>query len=184
MSAPTAVAVPLDAAPDERRDRLAALFDAHEDRLYRLARRLTANQDEARDLVQDTFIRTARCWRSVPPGTAREKAWLVRVLVNIQRDHWRKTAVRQRAAATLRAETEHSRATPESVLIARQSVWTALDRLHPRRRAILVMHELDGLAPAQIASCLGVSTMTVRWHLSMARRELRAALAPHLGGRT
>jgi RNA polymerase sigma-70 factor (ECF subfamily) len=182
MSAPPAVAVPLDAPADERRDRLAALFDAHEDRLYRLARRLTANPDEARDLVQDTFIRVARSWRSVPTGAAREEAWLVRVLVNIRRDEWRKTAVRKRAAVTLRAEVEPGPATPESVLIARQSVWTALDRLHPRRRAILVMHEIEGVTVTRIASCLGVNTMTVRWHLSMARRELRAALAPHLGG--
>jgi RNA polymerase sigma-70 factor (ECF subfamily) len=182
MSAPPAIAVPLDAPADERRDRLAALFDAHEDRLYRLARRLTANQDEARDLVQDTFIRIARSWRSVPAGAAREEAWLVRVLVNIRRDEWRKTTVRKRAAAALRADLEPSPATPESMLIARQSVWTALDRLHPRRRAILVMHELDGSTVAGIASCFGVSTMTVRWHLSMARRELRAALAPHRGG--
>src|SRR6266699_6934265 len=77
-------------------DRLAALFDAHHDRLYRLARRLAPNADDALDLVQETFLKAARSPASVPPGLASEEAWLVRVLINIRRDQWRKTAVRRR----------------------------------------------------------------------------------------
>ena len=42
---------------------------------------------------------------------------------------------------------------------------------HPGRRAIVVMHELEGLTPRAIASLLGLSALTVRWHLSMARRD-------------
>ena len=61
-------------------DRVAALFDAHHHRLYRLARRLTRSADEALDLVQETFLRAARAPRSVPLGADREEAWLVRVL--------------------------------------------------------------------------------------------------------
>src|SRR4051812_15005786 len=72
-------------------DRLAAMFDAHYDRLYRLARRLTPNGDDALDLVQETFLRAARAISSVP-DPASEEAWLVRVLVNIRRDQWRKDA--------------------------------------------------------------------------------------------
>jgi len=72
-----AVALPIDAAPDHRSERLGALFDAHEDRLYRLARRLAASADDARDLVQETFLKAAGSLRSVPRGAAREEAWLV-----------------------------------------------------------------------------------------------------------
>src|SRR5438093_5710636 len=75
-------------------ERLAALFDAH--RLYRLARRLASNAADARDLVQETFLRAAASPGAVPLGSANEEAWLVRVLVNIQRDQWRKAAVRKR----------------------------------------------------------------------------------------
>src|SRR5689334_12992916 len=84
------------ALPDNPTSRLSALFDGHYERLYRLARRLAPTGDAARDLVQDTFLKAARSLRSVPLGAANEEAWLVRVLVNIQRDEWRKSAVRAR----------------------------------------------------------------------------------------
>jgi RNA polymerase sigma factor (sigma-70 family) len=78
-------------------DRLASLFDAHHDRLYRLARRLAPSADDALDLVQETFLKAARSPRSVPHGLTSEEAWLVRVLINIRRDQWRKTVVRKRS---------------------------------------------------------------------------------------
>src|SRR2546428_14183811 len=98
---PAAVVLPVDATPVDRGERLAALFDAHEERLYRLARRLVASADEANDLVQETFLRAAKSLRSVPIGLTKEEAWLVRVLVNIRRDQWRKASVRKRSAALL-----------------------------------------------------------------------------------
>jgi RNA polymerase sigma-70 factor, ECF subfamily len=180
MSAEPAAVLPVDMRSDDRGDRLAALFDAHEDRLYRLARRLAPTADDAEDLVHDTFLRAAKSLRSVPIGLTKEEAWLVRVLVNIRRDQWRKTAVRERSAATLRAEVTSYPSTLESSLIAKRVVWAALDLLKPRRRAIVIMHELEGLSLSAIASLLGVTAMTVQWHLSMGRRDLKRVLLPHM----
>jgi RNA polymerase sigma-70 factor (ECF subfamily) len=185
MSGEPAVLMPPEGdLPDQRRERLAALFDAHENRLYRLARRLSASADEANDLVQDTFVRAASALASVPTGFAKEEAWLVRVLINIQRDQWRRRAVRRRAASTLRADATACPATVESALAAKRAVWSALDRLQPRRRAIVVMHELEGMSPAAIAELVGVTVITVRWHLSMGRRDLKQILAPRMGDTT
>jgi RNA polymerase sigma-70 factor (ECF subfamily) len=83
------------AVPGNPADRLEALFDAHHDRLYRLARRLAPNAEDALDLVQETFLKAARSTKAVPLGPADEEAWLVRVLVNMRRDQWRKAAVRK-----------------------------------------------------------------------------------------
>src|SRR5689334_25356790 len=80
---------------DDSTARIAALFDAHQARLFRLARRLAGSGEDARDLVQETFLRAARSPDSVPPGTSHEEAWLVRVLINICRDRWRQVAVRR-----------------------------------------------------------------------------------------
>lgn len=173
---PIASRLPL-AVQDTAADRIAALFDAHHQRLYRLARRLTASADDALDLVQETFLRAARAPKSVPFGAEREEAWLVRVLVNLRRDQWRHAAVRKRHDFPRPvAEPDH-----EPAVIARATIWRALDRLSPRRRAVVVMHELEGLPVAAIASQLGISTITVRWHLSAGRRDLARVLTSSHG---
>lgn len=165
-------------------DRLSVLFDTHEDKLYRLARRLTRSAEEAEDLLQDTFLKAAQALTQVPAGHSREEAWLVRVLINTCRDQWRKAAVRKRAAPLVLAMTPGAPSSAESALIAKRAVWTALDTLRPRRRAIVILSELEGMAPDAIATLLGVAIITVRWHLSMGRRDLRRALASHMGENT
>jgi len=159
-------------------DRLALLFDVHHDRLYRIARRLVRTRDDALDLVQETFLKAARSPSSIPSGFRQEEAWLVRVLINIQRDQWRKTSTRERYD---RAETATGAADPEADLIAKNMVWEALSILPPRRRAIVVMYELEGLTIPAIASLLGITSITVRWHLSVARRKLTDALKAFRG---
>jgi len=153
-------------------DRLGTLFDIHHPRLLRLARRLSRDADEAHDLVQETFLRAARAPRSIPEGEAAE-AWLVRVLVNIQRDAWRRKSAKKRLDPEGEAEAARPVAQDsEASFVAKSTVWRALERLAPRRRAVIVMYELEGVTITSIARQLGVSAVTVRWHLSMGRREL------------
>jgi len=162
-------------------ERLASLFDVHHGRLYRFARRLTPSADDALDLVQEAFLRAARSPKSIPAGAGNEEAWLVRVLINIRRDQWRKTSVRDRHAASAGSSLAVSGRDPEAALIAKTAVWQALGVLPPRRRAIIVMYELEGLAIPAIAALLGISIITVRWHLSMGRRDLIGVLKRHMG---
>ena len=164
-------------------DRLTALFDLHHARLYRLARRLVPTTDDALDLVQETFLRAAQFPKSIPIGVTNEEAWLVRVLINIRRDQWRKKSVRDRhgTAALERGQLASGGPDPEAVLIARTAVWQALDILPPRRRAVVVMYELEGLTIPGIASLLGISATTVRWHLSMGRHKLTRVLKAYMG---
>ena len=177
---PVADAVPA-VLPTDSAGRLSALVDLHYERLYRLARRLAPGADEARDLVQETFLRAARSVASVPVDPGAAEAWLVRVLVNLRRDAWRKSEVRGRYDAAVRRSPPVA-ADQETAFVARATIWRALDALAPRRRAILVMHELEGLPIPSIASLLGITAITVRWHLSVGRRELARLLAYH-GGR-
>jgi RNA polymerase sigma factor (sigma-70 family) len=151
--------------------RLRHLFDSHHRRLYGLARRLLPSSDDARDLVQDTYVRAAERLSSVPVGTASEEAWLVRILVNLIRDRWRYSAVRARHRHHINHQ-DTARVGAEAAFIAKATVWQALELLPPRRRAVLVMCELEGGSIASVARALGVSAVTVRWHLSVGRREL------------
>ena len=171
-----AMSATADRPTDDTTARLGILFDAHHQRLYRLARRLSRSAEDASDLVQETFLRAARHTASVPEGAGHEEAWLVRVLINLARDRWRQLAVRKRGADDAALSTTPVVADSETALLARSIIWQALDRLPPRRRAIIVLYELEGVGIPAIARLLGVASVTVRWHLSVGRRELAAAV--------
>jgi RNA polymerase sigma-70 factor (ECF subfamily) len=164
----------------EHTARLSALFDAHEERLYRLARRLTANVDDALDLVQETFLKAARSPHSIPHGLRDEEAWLVRILVNVRRDQWRREKIRKRHDRALNPAAIQDD-DPETSFVIRTVVWRALDYLPPRRRAVVTMHEIEGLDTKSIAFLLGISAITVRWHLAQGRRDLARRLKFQLG---
>lgn len=170
------VETPRAADPAER---LGALFDAHHARLYRLARRMVADAEEARDLVQEAFLRAARHFGSVPAEEAGAGAWLSRVVVNLCLDRRRRLEVRRRAAETvLRPVEAAAESGPESRAVARLAVERALATLPPRRRAVVVLHELEERPVAEIARLLDLARVTVRWHLAAGRRDLAAQLLP------
>jgi RNA polymerase sigma-70 factor (ECF subfamily) len=171
-----AMSATADRPADDAAARLGTLFDAHHKRLYRLARRLSRSAEDASDLVQETFLRAARHAASVPQGAGHEEAWLARVLINLARDRWRQMAVRKRGADDAAFSTTPLASDTESALLARSIIWQALERLPPRRRAVIVLYEIEGVAIPAIARLLGVTAVTVRWHLSIGRRELAAAV--------
>lgn len=163
----------LETAATAPTDRLAALFDIHHERLFRLARRLSGDREEARDLVQETFLRAARRPAALPPEASGGEAWLVRTLVNLCRDRYRRLVVRRRAALERREEPPPH---PEAAAVARATIRRALALLPPRRRTVVVLHELEGVPAAAVARLLGISQITVRWHLAAARKQLAAEL--------
>ncbi len=157
--------------------RLEELFEAHHERLYRLARRLLRNADDARDAVQDAYLRAARHADRLPPGEPGGEAWLVRVLVNLCHDRHRRTQRRGKPEA-LTGQEVSSASRPDALTLARLSVEAALADLPPRRRAVVVLHELEERSVEEIAGLLGVARVTVRWHLAAGRKQLARVLAP------
>src|SRR5713101_6334289 len=59
------------------------------DQVYRVARRLVGSREEAEDLMQETYARAFRSWRSYQPGT-NLRAWLLRILTNLNIDRGRR----------------------------------------------------------------------------------------------
>ena len=153
-------------------ERLQHLFELHHARLYRFALRLTRCDDEAMDLVQDAFVRAARDASRVPAGDDAAMSWLVRVVVNLARDRYRRAMVRELFGRLHRAEPHD----PTPALDAAQIVRAALMNLPPRQRAIVALHHLDGEPVSVIASMLGLAQVTVRWHLAAARKRLAELL--------
>ena len=159
-----------------RAERLTNLFDAHQQRLYRLALRLTAEAEEARDLVQETFLRLASQRGALPATDSHAEGWLVKTLVHLCRDRERRLRVRRRYQTSPPPPTSDSSGTPETRVVARDAVQKALARLSPRRRAVIVLHELDDRDTTEIGRLLGLTPVTVRWHLHAARGDLKKIL--------
>lgn len=150
---------------------LGRLFDLYHRRLYALARRMGRDGEESHDLVQEAFLRAARNPERVPRRDGDAEAWLVRVLVNLCKDVRRRQRVRARFAWEVASETVNRRS-PESHSVARATVEAALASLPPRRRACLVLREMEGMSVREVAELMGLQQVTVRWHLAAARREL------------
>ena len=100
----------------------------------------------------------------------------MRTLVNLCRDRYRRLG--REVAGGLRALRREDRTPhhPEEAAVARATVQAALARLSPRRRAVVVLHELEGVPVREVARLLGVAEVTVRWHLLAARRDLASLL--------
>jgi RNA polymerase sigma-70 factor (ECF subfamily) len=158
-------------------ERLELLYDQTHQRLFRLGCRMTGDPDAALDLIQETFLRAAARPAAVPAAGSAAEAWLVRVLINLCRDQYRKQAVRSRTAERIPAGA--AAADPEAAAVARDLVQAALAALAPQRRAVIALCELEELPVREAARLLGVTEVTVRWHLAVGRREMAA----RLGGR-
>jgi RNA polymerase sigma-70 factor, ECF subfamily len=179
VNAPLTTSAILETSPQQTAvERLAGLFDVHHERLFRLACRLAPDREEARDLVQEAFLRAARRPGAVPDGDRPGEAWLVRTLVNLCRDRHRRQGVRSRVHESLRQgeRQEAEQEDPEAAAVIRATVRGALGGLAPRRRAAIVLHELEGVPVREVARLLGIAEVTVRWHLLAARRELARML--------
>ena len=158
-----------------RPEPLDALYREQSQRLLRSLSRRTADREEARDLVQEAFLRAARKPSAVPDGDQSGEAWLVRTLVNLCKDRFRRVSVRSRVHSSMKASEGDPRRIEDEV-VARASVRAALGRLSPRRRAVIALHEIEGAPVREVARLLGISEVTVRWHLLSARKELAGLL--------
>jgi RNA polymerase sigma-70 factor (ECF subfamily) len=157
---------------DTRAETIGKLFDLHHTRLYRLALRMTRGDDEARDLVQECFLRAIEAG-FVPNDETRGERWLVRVLVNLCRDRARRGAVRHSHARDTRSEEAFAPSHPGLDAAVRDAVAA----LPARQRAVVVFHEIEGRTLAEAAQLMGIAAVTARWHLHAALRTLRKELS-------
>jgi len=162
----------MTAGASDPRERLGRLFDRHHLRLHRFALRMTRGDDDALDLVQETFVRAARDHDRIPADDAQAGAWLVRVLVNLLRDRHRRALVRRAFHIDPPQQHDFTKAVD-----ARTAVRAAIAELPPRQRAIVVLHELEERTVNEIAAELNLAAVTVRWHLAAARKRLAGLLA-------
>jgi RNA polymerase sigma-70 factor (ECF subfamily) len=163
------------------------LFRAHRDDVARLAQRMLGRTTDLEDLVQEVFLQVHRSIRDFRHG-ARFSTWLYRVTVNVVLMHRRAAKSRPMFAEAPESAVAIDRRPFADEQLEQQRRVRAfhrlLDRLSEKKRVVFVLHELEGLAPGEIAQIVGSPVLTVRTRLFYARRELLTMLAdePSLAG--
>jgi len=163
------------------------LFREHRQDVARLAQRMLGRKVDLEDIVQEVFLQVHRSIRDFRHG-ARFSTWLYRVTVNVVLMHRRAAKSRPvfNEAPEHVAAIDHRPGADEQVERERRvhAFHRLLDRLSDKKRLVFVLHELEGLAPGEIAKIVGSPVLTVRTRLFYARRELLALLAeePSLAG--
>jgi RNA polymerase sigma-70 factor (ECF subfamily) len=158
------------------------------DQVYRVARRLVGTREEAEDLVQDTYGRAFRSWRSYTPGT-NLRAWLLRILTNLNLDRGRKA---QRTPdmqpieegdyflANKMAESQGEQVLDQERVVeklSQDSIVTALAALPHDFRDTVVLVDIGEFSYADAAEILDIPIGTVMSRLHRGRRLLKQTLA-------
>jgi RNA polymerase sigma-70 factor, ECF subfamily len=154
---------------------------------YTLAVRLTGNDEDARDVVQEAYL---RAWRGLGKfrGEAQFSTWLYRITANTAYSHVNRRR-RHRAVplSDLGTEIADQGATPESTAESAalsSRLTAAVGQLPPKLRAVMVLKDVYGMPHEEIAEQLGISETAAKVRLHRARKQLRDHLYEERGHRT
>jgi RNA polymerase sigma-70 factor (ECF subfamily) len=172
----------------------AALVARYQERVYRLALRLSSNPSDAEEVLQEAFF---QAWRKIDTfrGDARFGTWLYRIATNTAL--MRKRAVRRRPTESLEAllpqfeesgllaDLDYQRSARADELLERaelaQRAREALDLLDENYRAVFVLRDLEEMSTEEAAQVLEITPEAVRQRLHRARLMVRGYLAKMVG---
>src|SRR2546426_4651865 len=169
---------------EEARDRVRFEEEAFDlsDQVYRVARHLAGSREEAEDLMQETYARAFRSWRTFTPGT-NLRAWLLRILTNLNIDRGRRqqrtpqmTSLDEKGDYYLYDRLEEAEGKPldeERVIekLSQDSIVDALAQVPHDFRDVLVLVDIGDFSYADTAQILDIPIGTVMSRLHRARRS-------------
>jgi RNA polymerase sigma-70 factor, ECF subfamily len=164
------------------------IVDRHQRRAFAIALALVRDEQDAREVVQEAFLRVYRGLDTFHGGSS-FFTWLYRIVTNLAIDLIRKPArrdaeldenreIKDEAHIPLLARIDG--ADPLDVVRRREiggRIQQALDALPPYHRGVIVMREIDGLSYEEMAQAMNVSKGTIMSRLFHARQKLQRALA-------
>jgi RNA polymerase sigma-70 factor (ECF subfamily) len=153
------------------------LVERYKKRAYWVAYNVVGDEDDARDIAQEAFIRV---FRSLASFDSRYKffTWLYRIVTNLAVDALRRRGAQKRLSIEEVGELEAAEAAPHDGLERaelRDRVAAVLRELPANYRAVIVLREIEGFSSKEIAGMVGSTHATVRWRLHRARSLFRAA---------
>lgn len=164
-------------------------FMPHINSMYNFAYRLTLDQDDAKDLLQDTYLKAFRFIDSFQQGT-NAKAWLFRILKNSFINDYRKKSKEpskvdyQEVESYYNSEEVDRQLTPDLRVESLQDmigdeISTALNSLDVDFRTVIILCDLEGFKYEEMAKILDIPIGTVRSRLHRARNLLKEKLSEY-----
>jgi RNA polymerase sigma factor (sigma-70 family) len=150
------------------------LFDS----LYNFARWLAQNENDAEDLVQETYLKALRSYASFQPGT-NFRPWIFQILKNTFLSSRSKLERRMTLAIESEEDLPPTSATPESLMIGRSdndAVQFAIEQLPVIYREVILLCDVEDASYREIAEILSIPIGTVMSRLARARKMLRDSL--------
>ena len=170
-------------------EEFSAVVTKHRPQIFRFLLSSTRDVDLAETLTQECFLKAHRNWGSFR-GESSAMTWLMRIAINLQKDHWRNRRMQfwrktQAYAVDLDEASEWLPSGERSVeqhLLARERVGQvakAVEGLSDRQRTVFLLRYVEEMELSEIARATGLNEGTVKAHLSRALARVRA----ELGGR-
>jgi len=156
-------------------------FESEFDYIVRTLRRLGVARDDVEDLAHEVFLVLYRTWDKYD-STRPFRPYVFGIAFRVAANHVRK---RSREVTQSVVEVEDLQPGPERLLEtakARALILNALERVPLRRRAVLVMHDIDQLKMGEIAESLSIYRFTGYSRLRKARKEFASAITSLLRG--
>ena len=180
---PSPAPAPSPPSPEERRAGFEREALVHLDSLYRLALRLSGNEADAEDLVQEAMLRAYRSWERYTPGT-NAKGWLLTILRHLFINEYRRKRRHPESVdldtiepyALLDEKQEEDPQTEFFDRIVDEEVLRAVDQLPEAFREAVMLSDVEGLSYEEIAKVLEVPVGTVKSRLYRGRRQLQGKL--------
>jgi RNA polymerase sigma-70 factor, ECF subfamily len=151
-----------------------SLYDAHVDRVYRLAYRMAGEDDLARDFTQETFVRVHQRLGQFR-GESAFGTWLHAIAVSVSLNGLRRRR-RDAARETDLEGMELGYSPSQTGAEIKERLGQAIDGLPEIYRTVFLMHDLEGFNHQEIAAALDMAEGTSKARLSRARAKLRTAL--------
>jgi RNA polymerase sigma-70 factor (ECF subfamily) len=187
MAAGTALeAMTMATAQEIAAEEFSAVVTKHRPQIFRFLLSSTRNVDLAETLTQECFLKAHRNWGSFR-GESSAMTWLMRIAINLQKDHWRNRRMQfwrhtQSHAVDLDEASEWLPSGERSVeqkLLARERVGQvakAVEGLSERQRTVFLLRYVEEMELSEIARATGLNEGTVKAHLSRALARVRAEL--------
>ena len=137
------------------------LFTRYAPILLRVMRQQLRSQEEANDLVQQTFLQLHRARRDFR-SDARLRPWLFTIALNLKREHLRRLKRRPEAELELDGRNDPSARGDQERFEAAKTLQVALEKLQPGHREVIELHWLGQLSFPEISELLGASLSAVK----------------------